>query len=122
MAKKFNKEVLLSALLLIAVILLLTLGVTQFTTTSNVLVGCDKSCKDTDQGSINLKGTVSVRGDDCNLRERTDYCVDANRLKEYNCDSTNSFNFQTMIVYCEEGCFDGACLSEKQSLEYQGLE
>lgn len=120
--EKFNKEILLSGLLLVTLVLLLVFGVTQFTTTSNVLVGCDKSCEDNDQGSINLQGTVSVRGDDCNLRERTDYCIDDYRLKEYNCDSTNSLNFQTMIVYCEEKCFNGACLSEKQTLEYQGLE
>ncbi len=73
---------------------------------------CSGSCIDSDLGSVYIKGKVSTITDNCREDEKIDYCSTENPkyLKEYNCDVTTSLNWKSELVYCENGCKEGACL------------
>ncbi len=75
---------------------------------------CSASCEDTDQGNIYVKGRVNFVTDNCrrDLEPKIDYCDNSrpDYLKEYKCDITTTENWKSELVYCENGCKDGACL------------
>lgn len=74
---------------------------------------CSGSCIDTDAGSVYIKGKVSVVTDICREEEKIDYCFAKDGkswLKEYRCDVTTKENWKAELVYCENGCKDGACM------------
>lgn len=74
---------------------------------------CSGTCYDTDMGNIYVKGIVSTTNDNCaKQKDRMDICSETNYhyLIEYNCDLTKPANWNSESVYCENGCYDGACI------------
>lgn len=72
------------------------------------------SCTDSDRGDLNMneiyeQGTIAGISNNNMEFDRTDYCVNSGYLKEYGCNREKPTRYESRLVICENGCFDGAC-------------
>ncbi len=65
------------------------------------------NCAETDAGyDLFTKGTVRLK----NGQSSTDGCLDAQKLREYQCLEPSHNDYSSFQVECAKGCFEGACL------------
>ncbi|MDD5650493.1 MAG: hypothetical protein PHF86_08775 [Candidatus Nanoarchaeia archaeon] len=102
-----TKDMVIVGLVVLLVIVVAFSG--SISSTGNAL---KRSCSDSDQGSIFVKGTISGTDRAGNSFEMTDYCSSkVNEIKEYSCDSESLEGWRSDVNYCENGCVDGACIA-----------
>lgn len=65
------------------------------------------NCAETDAGyDLFTKGTVRLK----NGQNSTDGCLDAQKLREYQCLDPSQNDYSSFQVECAKGCYEGACL------------
>lgn len=67
----------------------------------------EELCYDSDDGdNIDIAGTVSIKLENGNILDYTDYCIDKSSLMEYFCED---YTYKSKTYKCRNACVNGAC-------------
>ena len=68
------------------------------------------TCVENDNGkNLAQYSTTTLSQGASTVDQQSDYCTDANHLKEYYCNSPSASSISSDVVECVGGCVDGAC-------------